>query len=247
MRYAFLALTVCVAFALAQTPGAPKAAPKAAPKTAPGGATKTPAKAAAKGPNVMDPSTMKASAPAVYVVRLETTKGPIEIRVTKAWAPLGADRFYNLVRAGFYTDAAFFRTIKGFMAQFGIPARPEVNRVWDHMNLKDDPVLQSNKRGFVTFATGGPNTRTTQIFIGMRDNGYLDADGFSPFGEVIEGMDVVDMLYNGYGDAASLHPGIDTQGKAFLDKNFPKLDRILKASIVPPAPATPPATPTKAK
>jgi peptidyl-prolyl cis-trans isomerase A (cyclophilin A) len=240
MRNAFLILTLC-AVTLAQTPTAPKAAPTTAPKAAPGTAAKAPAKAAPKGPNLLDPTTMRASAPAVYVVRLDTTKGAIEIRVTKAWAPLGADRFYNLVRAGFFTDAAFFRTIKGFMAQFGIPARPEVNKVWANQNLKDDPVLQSNKRGFVTFANGGPNSRTTQIFIGMRDNSYLDPDHFAPFGEVIAGMDVVDMLYSGYGDSDALHPGIDNQGKAFLDKNFPRLDRILKATIVPPAPPAAPA------
>ncbi len=242
MKQALISLTLgVIAFGtmlLAQTQTPPKAAPKAAPTAA----TKAPAKAAAKGPNLLDPSTMKASAPAVYVVKLDTTKGAIEIRVTKAWAPLGADRFYNLVRAGFFTDAAFFRTMKGFMAQFGIPARPDVNRVWENQNLKDDPVLQSNKRGFVTYAaTGAPNSRSTQLFINMGDNSRLDADRFAPFGEVIEGMDVVDMLYSGYGDAASLHPGIDSQGKAFLDKNFPKLDRILKATIVPPAPAAPAA------
>jgi len=240
MKQALLFLTIgVIAFGtmvLAQAPTAPKAAPTTTPKAAPTTATKTPAKAAAKGPNLLDPSTMKASAPAVYVVRLDTTKGAIEIRVTKAWAPLGADRFYNLVRAGFFTDAAFFRTMKGFMAQFGIPARPEVNKVWENQNLKDEPALQSNKRGFVTFAQADqPNTRSTQIFIGMRDNSYLDADHFAPFGEVIVGMDVVDMLYSGYGSVDSMHPGIETQGKAYLDKNFPRLDRILKASIVPPA------------
>jgi peptidyl-prolyl cis-trans isomerase A (cyclophilin A) len=245
MKQALISLTLgVIAFGtmvLAQTQTPPKAAPKAAPT-----ATKTPAKTAAKGPNLLDPSTMKASAPAVYVVKLDTTKGAIEIRVTKAWAPLGADRFYNLVRAGFFTDAAFFRTMSGFMAQFGIPARPEVNKVWADQNLKDDPVLQSNKRGFVTFAaTGAPNSRSTQIFIGMRDNSYLDADRFAPFGEVIEGMDVVDMLYSGYGNVDAMHPGIDTQGKAFLDKNFPRLDRILKATIVPPAPAAPAAPAAK--
>jgi peptidyl-prolyl cis-trans isomerase A (cyclophilin A) len=242
MKQALLSLSVSViafcTMVLAQNPAAPKAAPKSAPTTA----TKAPAKAAAKGPNLLDPSTMKALAPAVYVVHLDTTKGAIEIRVTRAWAPLGADRFYNLVRAGFYTDAAFFRTIKGFMTQFGIPARPEVNKVWENLNLKDDPVVQSNKRGFVTFANGGPNTRTTQVFIGMRDNSYLDPDHFAPFGEVIEGMDIVDMLYNGYGDAA-VHPGIENQGKAYLDKSWPRLDRILKATIVPPAPAAPAAAP----
>jgi peptidyl-prolyl cis-trans isomerase A (cyclophilin A) len=219
MKNVFLAFTMSIlavcAAALAQTKDAPKAATKAA------------------GPNLLNPATLNAKAPAVFLVRLNTTKGPIVIRVTRAWAPIGADRFYNLVRAGFFTDAAFFRTIKGFMAQFGIPARPDVNRVWENQNLKDEPPLQSNKRGFVSFAQSTqPNSRSTQIFIGMRDNSYLDADHFAPIGEVIEGMDIVDMLYSGYGDA-NVHPGIENQGKAYLDKNFPRLDRITTAVIEP--------------
>jgi peptidyl-prolyl cis-trans isomerase A (cyclophilin A) len=194
---------------------------------------KTAPKAAANGPDLLNPSTMRASAPAVFVVRLDTTKGPIEIRVTKSWAPAGADRFYNLVRAGFFTDASFFRVIKGFMAQFGMSARPEVNKVWANRNIVDDRVLQSNKRGMVSFAnTGSPNSRGTQMFINMVDNTFLDGMLFAPFGEVISGMDVVDMLYSGYGEAPS-QGEIARQGKPYLDKNFPRLDRILKATIVP--------------
>jgi peptidyl-prolyl cis-trans isomerase A (cyclophilin A) len=221
MKNALLAFTMSIlaVCAVAQTKSAPAPAPKAATK--------------ATGPNLLNPATLNAKAPPVYLVKLNTTKGPIVIRVTKAWAPIGADRFYNLVRAGFFTDAAFFRTIKGFMAQFGIPARPDVNRVWENQNLRDERALQSNKRGFVTFAQSSePNSRSTQIFIGMRDNSYLDADHFAPFGEVIEGMDIVDMLYSGYGDA-NVHPGLESQGKAYLDKNFPRLDRILTAVIEP--------------
>jgi len=225
---------------LAQTPPAPKAPATKAPAKAAPATAKTAPKAAAKAPNLLDPSTMNASAPSVYVVRLDTTKGPVEIRVTKAWAPNGANRFYNLVRAGFFTDAAFFRTIKGFMTQFGISARPEVSRVWSDRNMPDDRVISSNKRGMVTFAqTSAPNSRSTQIFINMVNNQNLDADRFAPFGEVISGMEVVDMFYNGYGESPD-QTAIQSQGKAYLDRSFPRLDRILKATIVP---LTPPATP----
>jgi peptidyl-prolyl cis-trans isomerase A (cyclophilin A) len=225
-----LTLAVCAGL-LAQTKSAPKAAaPKAAaPKAAaPKAATK------AKGPNLLDPSTLNAKAPPVYLVKLNTTKGPIVIRVTKSWAPTGADRFYNLVRAGFYNNNIIFRSTKQF-AQFGIPARPELSRVWMEHTMLDDRPIQSNKRAMVTFAsTGDKNSRSVQVFINKVDNTYLDSLGFPAFGEVIEGLDVLDMLYSGYGETVTDKQGeIMNQGNAYLEKNFPRLDKITTAVIEP--------------
>lgn len=184
------------------------------------------------GPNLLDPSTMKATAPATFTVQVETTKGPFTIKVTRAWAPNGADHFYNLVRAGFFTDAAFFRVIPGFMAQFGISARPEVSRIWADSNIQDDPVKESNKRGMVTFAqTSARNSRSTQLFINYGDNSQLDAMRFAPFGEVTKGMDVVDKINSEYQERPD-QGAITNQGKAYLDKNFPRIDRIISATIV---------------
>src|SRR6185295_5500003 len=181
------------------------------------------------------PSTLNAKAPAVFLAKLNTTKGPILIRVTKSWSPFGADRFYNLVRAGFFTDAPFFRVVKDFMAQFGIPARPDVANVWDDKTIFDERPIQSNKRGMLSYgmASGVKNSRTTQIFINTKNNDFLDSMGFAPFGEVIEGMDVVDMLYSGYGENSNDQEGIRRGGKAFVDKTYPRLDRILTAVIEP--------------
>ena len=232
-----LILGVCAA-AVAQTKSAPPAAIKApAPKAATKAATKAPAKAA--GPNLLNPATLTAKAPEVFLAKLNTTKGPIVIRVTKAWAPNGAERFYNLVRAGFYNDAAFFRVIPGFMVQFGISARPEVSRVWADRNMPDDAVKQTNKRGMITYAKSSlPNSRSTQLFINYGNNGNLDADKFSPFGEVIEGMDVADKIYSGYGERPD-QTLITAQGKAYLDKQFPQLDRVITAVIEPLPDAAP--------
>ena len=232
MKNAFLSSVMLVAAvcgaALAQTKSAPVAS-KAAPKAgAPKAATK------AKGPNLLDPSTLNAKAPAVYLVKLNTTKGPIVIRVTKNWAPVGADRFYNLVRAGFYNNNYIFRSTNQF-AQFGIPARPELSRVWMEHTMFDDRPIQSNKRGMITFAsTGEKNSRSVQVFISKVDNAYLDNAGFAPFGEVIEGLDNLDMLYSGYGEqVTNLQGNIMNQGNAFLEKNFPRLDKITTAVIEP--------------
>ena len=210
--------------------------------------TTTPAKAAppkakAAAADLLNPSTLKARAPEMFRARFTTTKGDFVVEVTRAWSPVGADRFYNLVRGGFFTDAAFFRVIPGFMVQFGISARPEVSHAWTHANILDDPVKQSNKRGRITFAkTGAPNSRTTQIFINFGDNSQLDAQGFSPFGEVVEGMDtVVDKLYGSYGESSDEQDKVESQGKAYLDRAWPKLDRILRAGIVPATPAAPAA------
>lgn len=228
MKTFLISLLAC-GIALAQTPPAPKKAVPAASKKA----------APAAAPNLLRPATLKAKAPEVYKVKFTTTKGDVIIQVNRVWAPIGSDRFYNLVRAGFYKDAAFFRIVPRFVAQFGIPARPDVAAVWDHAYLVDDRVTQSNKRGTLTFATAGPNTRTTQIFINYSDNTSLDGQGFAPFGTVIEGMDIVDKFFAGYGEAPD-QGRITAQGKVYLDKSFPNLDRIVNAEVMPadaPAPA----------
>jgi peptidyl-prolyl cis-trans isomerase A (cyclophilin A) len=175
-------------------------------------------------------------APATYKVKLDTSKGAVIIDVTRAWAPNGADRFYNLVKSGFYDNARFFRVISGFMVQFGIAGEPRVQTPWRNAPIKDDPVTQSNKRGYITFATAGPNTRTSQVFINYGDNARLDRSGFAPFGIVTSGMDVVDKLYAGYGEGAPSGRGpeqgrIQMEGNAYLTKDFPQLDFIKKATI----------------
>ncbi len=184
----------------------------------------------------MSPSSLRAKAPDVFKARFTTTKGDFVVEVHREWAPNGADRFYNLVKNGFYDDCAFFRVLKGFVVQFGMNAKPAVQAVWQNANIRDDKVTQSNKRGYVVFATAGPNTRTTQVFINLGDNSSnLDAQGFSPFGQIVEGMDVVDQFYGGYGDPprGPDQGKIASQGKAYLDKNFPQLDSIKTAKIVP--------------
>lgn len=189
------------------------------------------------------PAAHKAKAPEVYRVKLTTTKGDVVVEVNRAGAPLGADRFYNLVKNGFYDDAAIFRVLPGYIAQFGIPGRPEIARVWSKAKIADDPVKESNLRGTLTFATAGADSRTTQIFINLADNPRLDGMGFAPFGKVVEGMEVVDSFYSGYGDGPPRGRGPDqsritNEGKAYLDKEFPQLDSIKTAVILPPAEAT---------
>jgi len=188
----------------------------------------------ATDPLLLHPEKLMAKAPDVYQVKLATTKGDIVVEVTRAWAPVGADRFYNLVKHGFYNDASFFRIVPGFVVQFGLSGNPEVNAAWKNANLKDDPVTQSNKPGTLTFATAGPNTRTTQLFINLGNNGPLDGQGFAPFGQVTSGMDVVQKLYSGYGEQPD-QGSITRLGKAYVDSNFPKIDRIETATIIAPA------------
>jgi len=198
------------------------------------------AKSAAK-PDLMNPSSLKAPAPATYQVKFTTTKGDFVVQVNRAWAPRGADRFYNLVRAGFFTDCAFFRVLKTprpFMAQFGISPNPAIAKAWLNANLPDDRPIESNKRGRLTFATAGPNTRTTQLFINFADNSFLDSQGFAPFGEVVDGMDVVDKINAEYGETPD-QGKIQNEGKAYLDRYFPHLDKIVKATVVPAAAAAP--------
>jgi cyclophilin family peptidyl-prolyl cis-trans isomerase len=186
-------------------------------------------------PALLHPATLTAKAPDVYEVTFKTTAGDFVVTVTRAWAPLGADRFYNLVRHRFFTDAAFFRVVPGFIVQFGLSANPAVNKVWDKASIKDDPVTQSNHTAYLTFATAGPNTRTTQLFINLGENGSLDGQGFAAFGQVTNGMDVVQKIYSGYGESPD-QAQITSQGKTYLDKSFPKLDHIISATVTSPAP-----------
>jgi len=183
-----------------------------------------------------NPASLNEKAPATYKVKLDTSKGPVVIQVNRAWAPNGADRFYNLVKNGFYDNVRFFRVISDFMVQFGINGDPRIQANWRTANIPDDPVTQSNKRGTITFATAGPNTRTSQVFINFRDNTGLDRQGFAPFGMVVSGMEVVDKLHAGYGEGAPRGRGpdqgrIQQEGNAYLTRDFPQLDYIKKATI----------------
>lgn len=191
--------------------------------------------------SLLNPASLNAQAPDVYWAKLDTTKGTIVIKVTRAWAPIGAGRFYNLVKNGFFNDARFFRMIPGFIVQFGISANPNVSSVWHDADIQDDPVKQSNTAGTVTFATAGPSTRTTQVFINLKDNQSLDSQGFAPFGTVTEGMDVAQSFYSGYGEGAPMGNGpdqqlIQSQGESYLAANFPKLDKIKSATVLQSAP-----------
>jgi peptidyl-prolyl cis-trans isomerase A (cyclophilin A) len=187
--------------------------------------------------NLANPAALNEQAPPTYNARFDTSKGVFEVEVHRDWAPNGADRFYNLVKNGFFDNARFFRVVSGFMVQFGINGDPQVSAVWREARIKDDPVTKSNARGAITFATAGPNTRTTQIFINYADNSRLDGQGFAPFGIVTgSGMDVVDKLYNGYGEGAPSGRGpaqdrIQREGNAYLTSQFANLDYIKKATI----------------
>jgi peptidyl-prolyl cis-trans isomerase A (cyclophilin A) len=189
-------------------------------------------------PDLLDPSKASAKAPDVYKAKFTSTKGDFVIEVHRDWSPNGADRFFNLVKMGFYDDTRFFRAIDGFMVQFGINGDPMVNAKWQNASIPDDSGGQSNTKGMVTFAQRGvPGSRTTQVFINYADNSRLDASHFTPFGKVVTGMDVVDSLYKGYGEGAPMGHGpdqgsIQSQGNAYLDKSFPKLDGIKHAEIL---------------
>jgi peptidyl-prolyl cis-trans isomerase A (cyclophilin A) len=195
----------------------------------------------ASNPALKNPAGLKETAPAKYNVKFDTSVGVFVVEVQRAWAPNGADRFYNLVKNGYYDNARFFRVIEGFMVQFGINGDPAVNAVWQSARIPRDPVKESNQPGYVTFAMQGgptgPDTRTTQVFINFGDNSRsLDAAGFAPFGKVTSGMDVVNKIYSGYGEGAPSGKGPEqgmsqSQGNAYLMKSFPKLDYIKKATI----------------
>jgi peptidyl-prolyl cis-trans isomerase A (cyclophilin A) len=179
----------------------------------------------------------KEQAPDLYHVNLDTSKGPIVIEVHRDWAPIGADHLYALVKTGFYDGDRFYRYVRNFIVQWGINGDPKTNRLWANANLPDDPVKWSNVKGTVTYATAGPNTRSTQLFINLRNNAALDAQGFAPIGKVSSGMDVVERLYSSYGDMPDMggqgpDPGkIETQGNEYLEAHFPRLDYIKKATI----------------
>jgi peptidyl-prolyl cis-trans isomerase A (cyclophilin A) len=183
------------------------------------------------------PTALTEKAPDTYKAMFDTSKGMFVITVHRDWAPLGADRFYNLVKNGFYDDCRFFRVLDGFMAQIGINGNPAVQSGWRNATIQDDPVKEGNKRGFVTFAKASiPNSRSTQIFINYRDNSSLDRQGFAAFGEVTTGLDVIDKLYSGYGEGAPGGRGpeqgkIQSEGNAYLMKDFPKLDYVKKATV----------------
>ena len=183
-----------------------------------------------------NPAALNEQAPAAYKVKFDTSKGPFVVEVTRAWAPKGADRFYNLVKNGFYDNVRFFRVISGFMVQFGIHGDPGIMARWRAAQISDDPVAQSNTKGMVTFAMAGPNTRTSQVFINFGDNSRLDQSGFSPFGRVLSGMNVVEAINAEYGEGAPNGRGpnqsrIQSEGNAYLSKDFPRMDYIKKATI----------------
>ena len=200
----------------------------------------SPAKDAAKAephPALRVPAKADKQAPRRFRVRFETTQGDIVIEVTRAWAPNGADRFYNLVDIGFFEDIGFFRVMKNFMAQFGIHGNPQVSRVWSTATIPDDPAVRSNVRGTITYAkTGRPNSRTTQLFINLNDNSRLDDMGFAPFGRIVKGMDVVDAIHK-TGEGAPRGRGPDqnrvrSNGNVYLKNRFPKIDYLKRAEII---------------
>jgi len=216
---AALSLAVSGLIMAADAPAKPAPAPK---KEAPAAAPKS---------KLSDPNSLNEKAPDTYKAKFETSKGSFTISVTREWAPLGADRFYNLVKNGYFDDLRFFRVVPGFVVQFGISGDPALNNVWHAANISDDPVKQSNKRGSVTFATAGRNTRTTQLFINFNDNTGLDGQGFAPFGTVSEGMEVVDKINAEYGQTPN-QGRIQSEGNAYLTKEFPNMDYIKHATIV---------------
>jgi peptidyl-prolyl cis-trans isomerase A (cyclophilin A) len=227
MKAILTVIALCASvLVVAQTP-----APKSAPAKTRAGHTA----AAGPRPSLLTPASLKVKAPAVFKAKFTTTAGDFVVEVHREWAPLGADRFYNLVRYGYFNNAAFFRVIPGFVVQFGLSADPAVNKVWKAATIQDDPVTQSNRRGNLVFATSGPNTRTTQLFINYADNARLDGMGFAPFGSVVEGMDVVDKIHSDYGESPR-QDLITEQGDAYLKANFPAIDKIKVARIVPAVP-----------
>jgi peptidyl-prolyl cis-trans isomerase A (cyclophilin A) len=180
--------------------------------------------------NLANPAALTEQAPAVYKAKFDTSKGIVIVEVHRDWAPAGADRFYNLVKNGFFDNARFFRVVSNFMVQFGINADPKISTVWREARIRDDKPTQSNQRGYITFATSGPNSRTTQVFINFKDNTFLDSQGFAPFGQVTTGMNVVDQFYAGYGESPN-QGNIQMQGNAYLASSFPNLDFVKKATI----------------
>jgi peptidyl-prolyl cis-trans isomerase A (cyclophilin A) len=177
-----------------------------------------------------------APTPDLFRVNLETSKGAVVLEITRAWAPHGADRFYELVKNGYYDGDRFYRVVPRFVVQFGINGDPKLSQLWSSFRIPDDPVKQKNRKATLTFATSGPGARTTQVFVNMRDNLSLDHQGFAPIGRVAEGMDVLEGLYGGYGDMPPRGSGpdgveIERQGHVYLENHFPRLDYIVKATV----------------
>jgi peptidyl-prolyl cis-trans isomerase A (cyclophilin A) len=261
MRTAFLALIIGT-FAFAQAPAVSPAKPAPA-KPAPAkpgagktGTAKAPAKTGltpAQSAKLMNPSSLKATAPPEYKVRFTTLKDTsFVVDVHRDWAPNGADRFYNLVKSGFFVGVRFYRISPGFVVQFGVSPDPKVSLAWAPARIPDDPVKEKNTKGRLTFAMGGPNTRTTQLFFNLKDNSMLDGMGFAPIGEVIEGMDVVEGLFNGYGEIQEQgghgpsQMKLMAEGEKYLKANFDNLDTIKSTVVIwPEAPA--PAKPSAGK
>jgi len=185
----------------------------------------------APGVDLLDPASLNETAPDQYTVELETSAGTFSIRVTRDWAPNGADRFYNLVKGGFYEESRFFRVVRNFVAQFGLPADPVVGQVWMQSYIPDDRRRRPNRRGMVSFATTGRNRRTTQVFINLKDNSSLDQQDFVPFGQVTDGLRVIFQLNSDYGEAPNQEM-ILGQGNAYLNDRFSKLDYIIKATVI---------------
>jgi peptidyl-prolyl cis-trans isomerase A (cyclophilin A) len=239
--YKAIAGLVLIAFATAVSGQGSSTAQKT--QTAP----KPPAASSPYDKALLTPSALVARAPEEFDVKFTTADGEFVVHVTRAWAPRGADRFYNLVKHRFFDGVSFNRVMhrpsyqSDFMAQFGLSPYPDVNRALGNANIKDDPVTQSNTRGRLTFATAGPNTRSTQLFISFGNNSFLDSQGFAPIGEVTSGMDVVDKIYSGYVERPDPDQ-ISAHGKAYIDANFPKLTIIQSARVLPAAPAAKPAS-----
>lgn len=184
-----------------------------------------------------NPWMLTETAPASYKAQFKTTKGVFVVEVTRADAPRGADRFFNLVKSGFFTEVAFFRVVPGFVVQFGIHGDPKIAQAWRSERILDDPVKSPNRRGTLSFATSGPRSRTTQVFINLTTNASLDGQGFSPFGKVVAGLDVVDKLNGEYGEGAPGGKGpdqrrVEMEGNPYLKKNFSRLDYIKSAAIL---------------
>jgi peptidyl-prolyl cis-trans isomerase A (cyclophilin A) len=238
-------LKSCALTATALLLSIPTAAQTPTPAAKPKSTTTTAAKPAATATYdraLLKPTLLKDKAPETYQVKFDTTRGEFTITVTRAWSPLGADRFYTLVKHHYFDNARFFRVLPNFVVQFGLSANPAVNAAWEKATIKDDPRNQSNKPGTLVFATAGPNTRTTQLFINLKDNGSnLDSQGFTPFGQVDgSGMKVVEMLYDQYGESAGMdQENISKGGEKFIATHWPKLDTIKSATFIGAAATTP--------
>lgn len=247
MRFLRFAASAAALFLFSAVASFGQAEPAQATPAKPKSTTAAKAPASPYDRALLKPDALKDVAPATYQVKFETTRGDFTVTVTRAWAPFAADRFYNLVKHHYFDNARFFRVVPGFVVQFGLSAYPPVTAAWDKATIKDEPVTQKNKRGTLTFAkTSMPNSRTTQIFINLKDNSSsLDAQGFAPFGIVDgNGMNVVEMFYDQYGDSAGMdQANIEKLGEKYLAEKWPRLDQIKSATIVGDTAAATPSKP----